>query len=269
MERLAAAWRARRADGLLLVARSSQAVLPPGCGAFFGDGQTFGVADLDAAEPLQRLASARIPPGASRWIPEALPGVDVLHLTVSPSPRVLLLGAGPDAQPVAELASFLGWSTTVIDHRPHYAQAERFPGAEYVLDGGPPALLRTLRSISRESERYAAAIVMSHHFASDRQYLAGLAGSDIPYIGLLGPAVRRERLLGQLGVQAALLGNRLRAPVGLDLGATTPEEIALAIVAEIQATLSGRDGIASLSRLRPPAQATAPAARLTSDTVSR
>jgi xanthine/CO dehydrogenase XdhC/CoxF family maturation factor len=88
---------------------------------------------------------------------------------------------------------------------------------------------------------------MSHHFLSDRNYLAALANSDIPYVGLLGPAVRRERLLAHLGTRAARLRNRLRSPVGLDLGAGTPETIALAIAAELQAVLAGRACVGSMS----------------------
>ena len=79
---------------------------------------------------------------------------------------------------------------------------------------------------------------MSHHLGADGQYLAGLACSQIPYIGLLGPPARRERLLADIGVLASQLKDRLRAPVGLNLGGRTPEAIALSIVAEIQSTFS-------------------------------
>jgi xanthine/CO dehydrogenase XdhC/CoxF family maturation factor len=141
----------------------------------------------------------------------------------------------------------MGWSLTVIDHRPHYAQRERFPGAERVLEGGAQALSTLLRNEPSGSDRFAAAIVMSHHFITDRNYLAALAGSDIPYIGLLGPAVRCDRLLSQSGAAATALGTRLRSPVGLDLGGANPEGIALAIVAEIQATLTGRQRVGPLN----------------------
>jgi xanthine dehydrogenase accessory factor len=76
---------------------------------------------------------------------------------------------------------------------------------------------------------------MSHHLPSDLEYLRVLAGSDIPYVGLLGPAIRREKLLGDLGDVAARLRPRLRAPVGLAIGGRAPESIALAIVSEIHA----------------------------------
>jgi xanthine/CO dehydrogenase XdhC/CoxF family maturation factor len=145
----------------------------------------------------------------------------------------------------------------VVDHRSHYAQAGRFPGAESVLDGGVPAL-RTLLAAEHTAPRpFDAAIVMSHHFASDQNYLDALSASAIPYVGLLGPALRRERLLAALGARAQALRSRLRSPVGLDLGARSPESIALAIVAEIHARLYGRETITPLSSPAPQAQAQA------------
>ena len=244
MARLASASQARRLEGLLLVVRSEDSVLPAGSGVFISDGASFGGAEAIALGPLVQEQRAY---GSNRFMLEALPSVDVLGLIATPAPRVLLLGAGADAQPVAQLAAFLGWNLTVIDHRPHYAQPERFPQAERVLDGGPAALEELLQAGPIHCERFAAAIVMSHHFLSDRNYLAALATTDIPYVGLLGPNVRRERLTSQLGAHAARLYGRLHSPVGLDLGADTPEAIALAIVAEIQGILAGRERIGSLS----------------------
>ncbi len=87
-----------------------------------------------------------------------------------------------------------------------------------------------------------AAVVMSHHLLSDQAYLAALADSSIPYVGLLGPAPRRIRLLHEIGDKAAKLSGRLYGPIGLDIGARSPETIALAIVAEIQAVMAGREG---------------------------
>ena len=87
-----------------------------------------------------------------------------------------------------------------------------------------------------------AAVVMSHHLASDEAYLGALAGAPIAHIGLLGPRPRRDKLLAALGANAARLHGRLRGPVGLDIGAVTPEGIALAIAAELHALAAGRDG---------------------------
>jgi xanthine/CO dehydrogenase XdhC/CoxF family maturation factor len=83
---------------------------------------------------------------------------------------------------------------------------------------------------------------MSHHLESDLQYLRALAFSTVPYVGLLGPAARREKLLADLGDDAGKLRARLRAPVGLDIGGRAPESIALSIVGEIHAALAGRGG---------------------------
>jgi xanthine/CO dehydrogenase XdhC/CoxF family maturation factor len=252
LKRLALAWRAQRAQTLVLVVQSTLPNMPAGAGVFAGDHQVFGLSTAAALDPrtvesLCRLAAALPHQGHNQFLPQALPGIDLLALKQLPPTRLLLLGAGPDAQPVAELAAFLGWNVTVIDHRSQYAQAERFPSAAAVLDGGPRALAALLLNETVDAPapepqpaHFPAAIVMSHHLATDRAYLQALASSGIPYVGLLGPATRRERLLVDLGDDAAALRPRLRAPVGLDLGAVTPEAIALSIIAEIQAALAGR-----------------------------
>lgn len=152
-------------------------------------------------------------------------------------PRLLLLGGGPDAAPIVDFAARLSWKVTVYDHRPSYAQAARFPSAARVVLARPEELERVL-----DLSAFEAAVVMSHHLPSDLDYLRALASVQIPYIGLLGPPHRREKLLGDIGAQADRLHGRLRAPVGLDLGGRTPESIALAIVAEIHAWLHGRSG---------------------------
>jgi xanthine/CO dehydrogenase XdhC/CoxF family maturation factor len=89
---------------------------------------------------------------------------------------------------------------------------------------------------------FDAAVVMSHHLASDALYLRALAARGPGYVGLLGPSARRQKLLGEIGGAAAALAGRLRGPVGLDIGARTPEAIAIAIVGEVHAVLSGRHG---------------------------
>ncbi len=153
-------------------------------------------------------------------------------------PTVLLCGAGPDAEPVVAWGASLGWHVTVVDHRSAYVDAGRFPAARAVRQLDADALGREL-----DLARFDAAVVMSHHLVADGRYLGELARSPVPYVGLLGPAARRERLFAELGAgPTAALRPRLRAPVGLDLGGRTPEAIALSIVAEIQAALQGRRG---------------------------
>jgi xanthine dehydrogenase accessory factor len=154
---------------------------------------------------------------------------------LAPPPYLLVCGAGPDAEPVVRAACALGWRVLVVDHRPAFAVASRFPGAEVrFADAG------ALRA-SVDIERCHAAVVMSHHLKSDACYLRALAEAGAPaYVGLLGPAARRSRLARELGATADMLQTRIRAPVGLDIGAATPEGIALAIICEIHAWLAGR-----------------------------
>ncbi len=166
-----------------------------------------------------------------------LGGQRVLAVPLALPPRLLLLGGGPDALPLVELARSLNWRVTVYDHRPASARAEQFPPGTQVVLGRPEALHEHL-----DAGAYEAAVVMSHHLPSDLAYLQVLAQASTAYVGLLGPPLRRERLMSELGHDAAALAPRLHAPVGLDLGGRAPESIALAIIAEIHAWLHGRAG---------------------------
>lgn len=153
--------------------------------------------------------------------------------------RILLLGAGPDAAPIVDFAVRLGWRVTLLDHRPAYALPDHFPGAARVL----PAAERVTDTL--DLEPFDAAVVMSHHLDSDLAYLRALARTRVPYVGLLGPKARRERLLESLGSDAQALHARLHAPVGLALGGRTPESLALAIVAQIEAFLNGATAVST------------------------
>jgi xanthine/CO dehydrogenase XdhC/CoxF family maturation factor len=164
------------------------------------------------------------------WVDSGEVGTKVFALPLALPPRVLLLGAGPDTVPIVDFATRLGWKVTLIDHRSAYAQAAHFPAAERVVHARPDEFASMV-----DLTRYVAAVVMSHHLPSDLAYLQVLASSDVPYVGLLGPAIRREKLLTDLGTAANRLRPRLRAPVGLALGGRAPESIALAIVSEIHA----------------------------------
>jgi xanthine dehydrogenase accessory factor len=171
---------------------------------------------------------------------------DIFSAPISLPPRILILGAGADAQPVVEFAGLLGWQTTVADHRPAYALSERFPRAKQVLLSSVAELTKKI-----VLNDFDAAVVMSHHLPTDQAYLTMLAGSSVRYVGLLGPQARRMRLLAEIGNDAQLLTSRLAGPVGLDIGAQSAEAIALAIVAEIHAHLHGRAGASFSGMLKP------------------
>jgi xanthine/CO dehydrogenase XdhC/CoxF family maturation factor len=189
----------------------------------------------------ERFAAGSDPSSAdmrSLTLPLTIGGHDlqVLFAVLSPPPRILVLGAGLDAEPVVRLADELGWRVTVQDHRPAYIASGKFGVAERVLCEPADSFTGLL-----QWDLYGAVIVMSHHLDTDRTYLAQLAGADIPYIGLLGPRNRRERLLEELGpAVAASLEHRLHGPAGLDIGADGPASIALSILAEIHAGFTRR-----------------------------
>ena len=143
-----------------------------------------------------------------------------------PPPRLVICGAGDDAMPLATLAAQVGYRVTVVDHRPAYLSRERFPDARRIEQrpdagaGGLPLGPRT------------HTVVMTHSFAHDREWVRHLLRSDVPYIGLLGPRARRDAILEQID---ATDSDRLFAPVGLDIGADGPEQVAVSILAELLA----------------------------------
>ena len=166
--------------------------------------------------------------GRSALLEDSSAGWKLFTFPLGLPPQFLLLGAGPDAWPVADFATRLSWRVTVADHRPAYANAEHFPCADRVVLAQPEEVFEAISPAP-----FSAAVVMSHHLPSDLKYLRALAATRIPYIGLLGPAARRERLLADLQADAQRIRARLHSPVGLALGGRTPESIALAIVAEV------------------------------------
>ena len=164
-------------------------------------------------------------------------GLEVLYSPLRPVPNLLVLGAGLDSVPVVGIAAELGWRISVADHRPAYLDNNQFAGAERVVLVDPSALRREIAV-----EEFDAVIVMSHHLLSDQAYLSQVVDCDIPYIGVLGPHARKERLLNALGEKGKQLAPVLKGPVGLDIGADSPESIALSLVAEIHAVLKANEG---------------------------
>jgi xanthine dehydrogenase accessory factor len=156
----------------------------------------------------------------------------ILLTALTPPPSILVLGAGLDSGPVVRFALELGWRVTVQDHRPAYIESGDFEGAREV-HCVPVDELATIVDL----DRFDAAIIMSHHLVSDRKYLAQLAESEMRYIGLLGPADRRRRLLEELGDVGRVLEDRVHGPAGIDIGGRGPAAIALSIIAEMHGAL--------------------------------
>ncbi len=236
------AWEAHRRIAIGIVCDSARPDVP--VGSLAPAGPAAGPDHPLAAPAVLTALAGSARDGEARWLHVAEGALALFVVPLELPPRLLILGAGPDALPVTDFASRLGWRVTVYDHRAAYARPAHFP-ASRVLLGRPEELGHELAGTP-----YSAAIVMSHHLQADLAYLRSLAATPIGYVGLLGPAQRRERLLGELGPEARALLPRLHAPVGLPLGGRSPEAIALAIVAEVQAYLQGRLGEAQSAPLR-------------------
>lgn len=166
-------------------------------------------------EQRSRSATYRLPEGR----------VDVFLESVLPPPPLIVCGAGHDAVPLVRFAKELGWWVAVLD-QPANATEE---------------FVKRVPSASR-----GAAVIMSHSYRNDLHYLRALLPSPLRYLGVLGPRNRTERLLRCLEAEglsyASTHTQRVYGPAGLDIGADSPEEIALAILAEIGAVIAGRTG---------------------------
>jgi xanthine/CO dehydrogenase XdhC/CoxF family maturation factor len=193
--------------------------------------------DPDLAASLAEAAGRAL--AAEQPLDLDLDGVRWLVEPVLPPVALWLYGAGENVRPLAELAVHLGWHVGILDHRPALARPERFPGARRVLAGPPETLAAALTDDPR-----SAGVVMTHIFDPDKAMLRAMLESRLPYVGLQGNRGRSGQLLTELERDGFPLTEerlrRLRAPMGLDLGAESPEIIALAVLAEIQAVLAGR-----------------------------
>ena len=150
-----------------------------------------------------------------------------------PPPRLVIFGAGDDAMPLTEFASRIGFRVTLVDHRPAYLKPERFPQAAQLVARRPE---EGLHDLPFGSETYA--VVMTHSLAHDLEWVGHLLGTDVAYVGLLGPRARTDKVLEKVGGEGL---DRVFGPVGLDIGADGPEQIALCIVAELLAVRSARE----------------------------
>jgi xanthine/CO dehydrogenase XdhC/CoxF family maturation factor len=172
----------------------------------------------------------------------------VLIEYVKPSLRLLIVGEEHDVAPLVAQSNLLGWEPVVVGASPAPDLKEQFPDAAgHVSLPHPEAVAEALLNVGERD----AAVVMSHNYIRDRAVLRFFLRSDAGYVGALGARSRLERLAEDFtegerpedrAAREAIADGRLHAPVGLDIGAETPEEIALSIAAEIQAVCAGARG---------------------------
>ncbi len=167
--------------------------------------------------------------------------VNVLLEPIEPPIALTLCGAGQDALPLIEMARALGWQTTVVDHRKALLTQERFPGAKLLHCSYPDSSFDL-----RISDARTAVVIMTHNYEQDKAILAAILSSPVRYLGLVGPRERGEKIQRELRESEVHFDDqflrKLYSPAGLDIGAEPSEGIALAILSEIQAVFSEREG---------------------------
>ena len=169
----------------------------------------------------------------------------MIEVTERPA-ALVIVGGGHIGQSLAAVAAIAGFSVTVLDDREAFANADRFPSADRVICGD---LVQELRGMSIDGATYVVLVSRGHK--QDELGLREVVGSDAAYVGLIGSMRRVSTVLTHLareGYPREAL-ERVHTPIGLDIGAETPEEIAVSIVAELVAVRRGGTG-AKLSELR-------------------
>jgi xanthine dehydrogenase accessory factor len=152
---------------------------------------------------------------------------------IKPQPHLLVVGGGFDAQPVINIASELGWETTLVDPRPANARAQHFPKADTILRDLGGTLTHYI-----QTQSVNAVVIMSHNIELDAQALLCCQYSDVEYLALLGPTHRFRQVLEVAGISFAQLTHEVSAPAGFNIGGQLPESIALSILAECHSVLN-------------------------------
>lgn len=157
-------------------------------------------------------------------------GSAAINLKILRPPRVLLLGAGPELPAFYLFSQRMGWIVIVAEHRGRWLKYAHEAKAEQVIELPPDEAAGIW-----QASNFDAAVLMTHNYGLDLKHLTHCARSNLSYVGLLGPVARRDALLAELGDKLAdSLCELLHAPVGLNLGGSGPEMLALSIVAELQ-----------------------------------
>lgn len=166
---------------------------------------------------------------------------DVFVELIQPTVKLIIFGGGFDARPVSQLAKSLGWEVEVTDECVAHIAPVFFPSADKLS-------LCQRDFIDRDFNvtPYTACVLMSHNYEYDRDVLKKLLPSPTPYIGILGPRKRFDKMQDEFQKQGVVLTtddfHRIHSPIGLDIGAEAPDEIAVSIIAEIQGKFANRTG---------------------------
>jgi xanthine dehydrogenase accessory factor len=214
-------------------------------GSFFAytqNGKVLGSAPAQLQDELQATAREALERLESRLTSFSFNDLEFSAFVevIRPVIHLVIAGAGNDVMPLVSMAGLLAWQVTVLDNRSLYATCARFPDVHQVLVTDAEEALKQI-----VSDDNTVFVLMTHNYNYDLALLRQLLNQKSPYIGVLGPKKKFNRLMDELGVHTTHTTravDNLFGPVGLDIGAETAEEIALSVMAEIKAVLTGKEG---------------------------
>lgn len=154
--------------------------------------------------------------------------------TIRPNEKLIIAGAGHDAVPLAKLASQVGFDVTILDQRSSVNHEDRFPTASHLL-------MKNIESYEQNKIENSWWVIMNHHKSHDADCVKLAMNSKPAFIGMLGPLSRTNEILQN--INASLDSGPIHAPIGLDLGAETIDEVAVSIISELMAKRSGRSAL--------------------------
>jgi xanthine/CO dehydrogenase XdhC/CoxF family maturation factor len=179
------------------------------------------------------VAATNVGRAATLRLPSLRGTADVLVEAIAPPHALIVIGSSAAARALLPLATALGWQTTLVDHDPARLKVSDLPEGLKTVCASPSSLKDAL-----PLDSHSSVVVMTHNLEHDVAYLGALKNAPVAYLGALGS---RERV-ARMRDNTALAGLHVHAPAGLDIGSETPEEIALAIAAEIMAVINRRSG---------------------------
>lgn len=205
-------------------------------GGSLGDGELETRVTRDATDLLKRERSRTL-----RYELEPNQTVEVFIESILPPPPLVIFGAEPDAVPILNLAREIGFKIILVDHRPNFANSEKYPEVSETVVASTEEVTG---KVPLNEKTFI--LIKTHNYLKDKEILRQALKSKAPYVGQLGPKARTDDLLKDLSDEGVEFSKKeiakLYAPAGLDLGAESPEQIALSILAEMLAAKNGRQG---------------------------
>jgi len=167
--------------------------------------------------------------------------ISVFYETIKPQVQLIIFGSGLDSHPIISFAKQLGWKVLITSDSYTITEPHRFEGADDIRYIDRKEILENIEISNR-----TFCILISHNYKYDFNVLKTIIHTDTPYIGILGPRKRAEKILNDLKENNINLNDnqleKIFSPIGLEIGGDNPEEIALSIVSEIQTVIHGKSG---------------------------